>query len=166
MEKTQVVRGTKCGIYNVSIYFPSLFIQTIVTIHRSKSRKHCLFFLVFISRILAYLELKDFPASNFVHLTTLVESFFLTRRQAQKKMVEPSVGSSKRPWVESSARDMPAEEIAFDPITADAEDAVDEVDIEIGDAEPTVPSPLSLSLSLCYDGDVYDNSSSIWTTFG
>ena len=68
--------------------------------------------------------------------------------------------------MESSARDMPAEEIAFDPITADAEDAVDEVDIEIGDAEPTVPSPLSLSLSLCYDGDVYDNSSSIWTTFG
>ena len=122
--KAQVVRGTKCGVYNVSIYFPSLFIQTIVAVHRSKSRKHCLFFHVFISRILAYLELEDFPASNSFHLTAPVESSFLRQQQAQKKMVEPRAGSSKRLWVESTARDMPAEEIPFDPITANAEDGV------------------------------------------
>ena len=93
--EAQVVRGIKCGVYNVSIYFPSLFIQTIVAIHRSKSRKHCLFFLVFISRILAYLELEDFPASNSVHLISLIGSFFLRQRQAQKKTIEPSAGPSK-----------------------------------------------------------------------
>ena len=44
---------------------------------------------------------------------------------------------------------MPVEEIPFDSIIVDAEYGVDEVDIKIGDAEPTVPLPFSLSLSLC-----------------
>ena len=93
--EAQVIRGIKCSVYNVSIYFPSLFIQTIVAIHRSKSRKHCLFFPVFISRILAYLALEDFPTSNFVHLISPIGSFFLRQWQAQKKTIEPSAGSSK-----------------------------------------------------------------------
>ena len=60
-----------------SFYIPSLFIQTIVAVHRSKSRKHRLFFPVFISRILAYLELEDFLASDFVHLTAPIGFSFL-----------------------------------------------------------------------------------------
>ena len=80
-----------------SIYFPSLFIQTIIVVHRSKSRKCCFFFPILISRILAYLELEDFPVSNSVHLTTPIGSSFLRQRQAQKKIVEPSASSSKKP---------------------------------------------------------------------
>ena len=60
------------------ICFPSSFIQTIVAIHWSKSRKHCLFFPVFISKVLAYLVLEDFLASDSVHLTTPIGSSFLT----------------------------------------------------------------------------------------
>ena len=47
--------------------------------------------------------------------------------------------------VESTIRDMPVEEIPFDPIIVDAEYVVDEVDIKTRDVEPTVPLPLSLS---------------------
>ena len=82
---------------NGSICFPSLFIQAIIAVHRSKCRKQSLFFPIFISRILAYLELKDFPASDTVHLTTPIRSSFLRQRQAQKKIVEPSASSSKKP---------------------------------------------------------------------
>ena len=66
-------------VYNTdgSICFSSLFIQAIVAVHRSKCRKHSLFFPIFISRILAYLELEDFPASDSVHLTTPIGSSFL-----------------------------------------------------------------------------------------
>ena len=60
-----------------SIYFPSIFIQTILVVHRNKSRKHHLFFPIFISRIPAYLELKDFLASNSIHLTAPIGSYFL-----------------------------------------------------------------------------------------
>ena len=94
-------------IIDGSICFPSLFIQTTVEVHRNKSRKHCLLFPIFISRILAYLELEDFPSSNYVHLIKPIGSSFLKEWNAQKK-------------------------------------TVDEVDIDIADAEPTVPPPLSL----------------------
>ena len=94
-------------IIDGSICFPSLSIQTTVEVHRNKSRKHCLLFLIFISRILAYLELEDFPSSNYVHLIEPIGSSFLKEWNAQQK-------------------------------------TVDEVDIDIADAEPTVPPPLSL----------------------
>lgn len=97
-----------------SICFPSLFIQTIVEVHRSKSRKHHLFFHVFISRILAYLELEDFPAFDAIHLTAAIGSSSLRQQQAQKKTFESSAGSSKRPRVETTVVDPPAEEIHFD----------------------------------------------------
>ena len=40
---------------NASICFPSLFIQTLAEAHMSKSKKHGLFFLVFIYRVLNFL---------------------------------------------------------------------------------------------------------------
>ena len=129
---------------NGCIYFPSLFIQTIIKAHRSKSRKHRLFFPAFISRILAYLELEYFVAFDPIYLTTPLGSPFLRQRQAQKKTVEPSAGSSKRLRVESTAGDLPSEEIPIDPTVVVAKDNVDEVEVKIGDVEPIVPSPLSL----------------------
>ena len=105
-----------------SIYFPSLFIQTIIKAHRSKSRKHHLFFRAFISRILASLELKDFFAFDPIHLTAPLGSSFLRQRQAQKKTVKPSASSSKRPQVETTAVNPPTEEICFDPTFIVADD--------------------------------------------
>ena len=54
-----------------SICFPSLFIQTIVEVHRNKSRKQGLFFPVFIHRILDYLKSQCFSSLELVHLTHL-----------------------------------------------------------------------------------------------
>ena len=62
---------------NGPICFPSFFIQTIVAIHRNKSRRHRLFPPIFISKVLAYLVLEDFLASNSVHLTAPIGSSFL-----------------------------------------------------------------------------------------
>ena len=51
-----------------SMCFPSLFIQTIVEIYRSKSKAHKLFFSVFIYKVLNFLKLEDFPALELVHI--------------------------------------------------------------------------------------------------
>ena len=127
-----------------SICNPSLFIQTIVEVHRSKSRKHSLYFLVFIHRILKFLELENFPSLELIHITVPTGATFLGQQSAQKKTVEPSIGSSKRPRVEYTARDMLAKEIPFDPTTIVAEDGVNEVEVKTGDAKPTIPRPLFL----------------------
>ena len=65
-----------------SICFLFLFVQTIVEVHRNKSRKQRLFFLVFIRRILDYLELEHFPSLKLVHLTTPIGATFLKHRFA------------------------------------------------------------------------------------
>ena len=52
-----------------SMCFPSMFIQTIVDIYRSKSKSQKLFFPMFILRILRFLGLLDFPPLELVHIT-------------------------------------------------------------------------------------------------
>ena len=66
-------------ITNGSMYFPSLFIQTIVYISRSKSKDQKLFFpmYIYIYRILRFLGLSDSPPLELVHITTPVEATFL-----------------------------------------------------------------------------------------
>ena len=76
---------------------PSLFICSLVEVHRSSSKSHGLFFLVFIQRILLHLGLEDFPASELVHIIVPIGATFLRQRVAQMKV------SSKRPRVESSS---------------------------------------------------------------
>ena len=44
--------------------FPTLFIHSLVEVHRSSAKSHGLFFLVFIHRILLDLGLEDFPTSE------------------------------------------------------------------------------------------------------
>ena len=46
--------------------------------------------------------------------------------------------------MESTAGDLPSEEIPIDPIAVVAKDNVDKVEVKTSDAEPTVPPPLSL----------------------
>ena len=76
--------------------FPSLFIQTVVEIYRSKSKAQKLFFAVFIYRVLNFLGLKDFPTLELVHIIDPIGATFLKQQQAQMKSAEPSTRTSKR----------------------------------------------------------------------
>nr|POE71206.1 hypothetical protein CFP56_29038 [Quercus suber] len=71
-------------------------------------------------------------------------SVVFPKRNAQKKNVEPRVGSSKRPRVQALLADVHFEESPVDPTAAVANDGDDEVHVDSADAEPTIPPPLSL----------------------
>ena len=92
-------------VTDASICFPSLFYQTLVGVHRSKSKKHGLFFPVFIYRVLDYVGLENFPSLKLIHITAPIGAPFLKQQTAQKRNVGPSVGSSKRPQVQSTIGD-------------------------------------------------------------
>ena len=79
--------------------FSTLFIRSLVEVHKSSAKSHGLFFPVFIQRILLDLGLEDFPASKPVHIIAPIGATFLRQRAAQMK------ASSKRPRVQSSTSD-------------------------------------------------------------
>ena len=83
-------------VIDAPISFPSLFISSLVEVHRSSSKSHGLFFPVFIHRILLRLGLEDFPAFEPAHIIAPIGATFLRQRAAQLK------ASSKRPRVEFS----------------------------------------------------------------
>ena len=124
-----------------SICFPSLFIQTIVEVHRKNTRKQRLFFHVFLGRILEYIEVKCFPSLELVHPIAPIEATFLKQQSAQKKTIEPSVGTTKRPRVESTAKDVP-----IAPTTTVADEDDDDANVDAIAAT----SPSMVSQSLCY----------------
>ena len=72
--------------------FPSMFIQTIVDVYRSKSKGQKLFFPLFIFRILRYLEMFEFPSLELVHIMAPIGTTYTRQRQAQMKSDEPSTG--------------------------------------------------------------------------
>ena len=76
--------------------FPTLFIRSLVEVHRSGSKSRSLFIPVFIHKILLHLGLEVFPASKLVHIIAPIGATFLQQRAAQMK------ASFKRPRVESS----------------------------------------------------------------
>ena len=51
-------------VTNAPMSFPTLFICSLVEVHRSSAKSHGLFFPVFIHRILLDLGLEDFPTSE------------------------------------------------------------------------------------------------------
>ena len=57
--------------------FPTLFIRSLVEVHRSSSIAHGLFFPIFIHRILFHLGLEDFLASEPVHVIAPIGATFL-----------------------------------------------------------------------------------------
>ena len=69
-------------VINAPMSFPSLFIRSLVEVHRSSSKSHGLFFPVFIHRILLHLGLEDFPASEPVHIISPIGDTFLRQRAA------------------------------------------------------------------------------------
>ena len=86
-------------ITDAPISFPTLFMCSLVEVHRSNARSHGLFFPVFIHRILLDLGLEDFPASKPIHIIAPIGVTFLRQRATQLK------ASSKRLQVESSTGD-------------------------------------------------------------
>ena len=86
-------------ITDAPISFPSLFISSLVEVHKSSAKSHGLFFSDFIRRIFLDLGLDDFPASKPVHIIAPIGATFLRQSAAQLK------ASSKRPCVESSTGD-------------------------------------------------------------
>ena len=57
--------------------FPTLFIRSLVEVHRSSAKSHVLFFPVFMHRILSDLGLEDFPTSEPVHIIAPIGAPFL-----------------------------------------------------------------------------------------
>ena len=128
----------------MDLCFPSLFIQTIVDIYKSKSKAQKLFFPVYIYKVLNFLGISNFPPLELVHIIAPIGVIFLRQRQAQMKSAEPSTGTSKRPRGEASTAalasgDIPtAKEVHVDPIATMDPFSDDDV------VDPTVTSPLSL----------------------
>ena len=114
----------RCVMYvfvtNAPMSFYTLFIRSLVEVHRSSAKSHCLFFPVFIHRILLDLGLEDFHASELVHIIALIGATFLRQRAAQLKAsskcpkVESSTGDASRPLTSSD----PTAEEYVDPIAA------------------------------------------------
>ena len=86
-------------ITDAPMSFSTLFILSLVEVHRSSAKSHGLFFPVFIHRILLDLGLEDFAVSEPVLIIAPIGATFLRQRVAQLK------ASSKRPIVESSTGD-------------------------------------------------------------
>ena len=84
-------------VTDASMSIPHLFIRYLIEVHRSSSSAHALFFLVFIHKILLHLGLKQFPASEPIHIIAPIGATFLRQRAAQMR------ASSKRPRVNSSS---------------------------------------------------------------
>ena len=60
-----------------SISFPHLFLRSLNEVHRSSAIGHALIYPTFIHRILLFLSLADFPASEHVHVIGPLGATFL-----------------------------------------------------------------------------------------
>ena len=69
-------------VIDAPMSFPTLFIRSLVEVHRSSSTAYCLFFPIFIHRILLHLGLEDFPSSEPVHIIAPIGATFLRQRAA------------------------------------------------------------------------------------
>ena len=73
-----------------SISFPHLFLRSLNEVHRSSAIGHTLIYPIFIHRILLFLGLADFPASEHVHVVGPLGATFLRERAAHLR-ADPSV---------------------------------------------------------------------------
>ena len=118
--------------------FPTLFIQSLVEVHRISAKSYSFFFPIFIHRFLLDLGLEDFPVSEPVHIITPIGATFLRQRATQLK------ASSKCPRVESSIGDACRPPTSGDPTTK-----------EFGNPTATV-DPLLSSSSDAYIRSILD----------
>ena len=77
-------------MFGASISFPHLFLRSLNEVHRSFTIGHALIYLIFIHRILLFLGLADFLASEPVHVVGPLGVTFLRQRAAHLR-ADPSV---------------------------------------------------------------------------
>ena len=75
---------------SASISFPHLFLRSLNEVHRSSAIGHALIYPIFIHRILLFLGLADFLASEPVHVVGPLGATFLRQRAAHLR-ADPSV---------------------------------------------------------------------------
>ena len=73
-----------------SISFPHLFLRSLNEVYRSSVIGHALIYPIFVHRILLFLGLADFPASEPVHVVGPLGATFLRERAAHLR-ADPSV---------------------------------------------------------------------------
>ena len=73
-------------VSGVSISFPHLFLRSLNEVHRSSVVAHALIHPIFIRRILLFLSLDDFPASEPVHVIAPIGATFLKQRVAHLRV--------------------------------------------------------------------------------
>ena len=113
-----------------SISFPHLFLRSLNEVHRSSAIGHALIYPIFIHRILLFLGLDDFPASELVHVVGPLGATFLRQRVAHLRadpLVSRGASSSSVPLPPSStgAADTSSVAAAIDvppPTTSDDSD--------------------------------------------
>ena len=72
-------------VTDAPISFPHLFLRSLSEVHRSLSTTHALFHPVFIHRILLFLGLDDFPASEPIHIVAPIGATFFRQRAAHMR---------------------------------------------------------------------------------
>ena len=88
-----------------SIGFPHLFLRSLNEVHRSFAIGHAFIYPIFIHRILLFLGLADFPASEPVHVVGPLGATFLRQRAAHLRadpLVSRGASSSSVPPPPSS----------------------------------------------------------------
>ena len=118
-------------VTDAPISFPHLFLRSVNEVYRSSSVSHALFHPVFIYRILLFLGLDDFPASEPIHIVTPIGTTFLKQRAALMRE------SSKRPKLDPSGAAAPPPSSTG---TTSGEASAD----PIGVAATAIPSPSTL----------------------
>ena len=73
-------------VSSASISFPHLFLRSLNEVHRSSAVAHALIHPIFIHRILLFLGLDDFPASEPVHIIAPIDATFLRQRVAHLRV--------------------------------------------------------------------------------
>ena len=73
-------------VSSASISFPHLFLRFLNEVHRSSVVAHALIHPIFIHRILLFLGLFDFPASELVHVIASIGVTFLRQRVAHLRV--------------------------------------------------------------------------------
>ena len=88
-------------MFGASIGFPHLFLRSLNKVHRSSAIGHAFIYPIFIHRILLFLGLADFPASEPVHVVGPLGATFLRQRAGHLKadpFVSQGVSSSSVPF--------------------------------------------------------------------
>ena len=73
-------------VSGASISFPHLFLCSLNEVHRSSAIAHALIHLIFIHRILLFLGLVDFSASEPIHIIAPIGATFLRQRAAHLRV--------------------------------------------------------------------------------